>query len=482
MLHRWLISSAALLSMAVGAGNIYGDLIQLKDGKTISGSVKRNGDVMVITADDGTVQTVKPDDVVRVTLTSTVTPAQAAESEWTRVASQVRKAESLAEVITLHEKFLEKNGGTPTAAEVRKSLDEYKKLQLQDGVRFRSRWMPRAQAEVMLRLDEENARPAVGNYKAGRMKEAIDSANAAIKQDDENVTALAIGGLAAYRMNNLGLSRQFFARLGDVDASSVLGLNNAAVVCFQQKREAESLLFYARALSASADNRLLLDNIMEAMNSYTGAKDSGAYKNLARQLDQAEVRLEASMAKKNQFRFGSTWVTQEQLDRLTAQRKAILDAMTELDSHYKAAQVAVSTMEKDIRQAAADYDSTLGDVNYLSLLILSAQQRNEDATYLLNQRDVQLFNLERIRRRKTALEDQHAKLTASFKAYQVEAERLKTQLAGAAMQQFTGIQRIMELGEDENPPAPTAVTLPPKTGGGPGSPDVKMNPSISAAN
>lgn len=481
-----LLQCAALSACVVAVTPALADVIQLKDGRSFSGTMYREGDHIVIKAEDGTVINAKPDEVGRVTLTSTITPAQAAESEWTRTAAQIKKAETLAEVIALHEKFLQKWGGDggPQAATVQKSLNEYRKLQQQDGVRFRGRWMPRAQAEVILRQGEENARPALLSYKAGKIKEALDTAQAALKLDEENPTALVVGGLAAYRLNNLGLARVQFAKLGETDPANLLALNNAAVVCFQQKREAEGLLFYTKALGAMPDHRLLLDNIIEALNSYRGPRDGPPFKNLLRQFDQAETRMEASMAKKDLYRFGSTWVSQEQFDRLTAQRKQIQDAMNDLDTRYKAAVAAAASMEQDLRQSSADFDATAADVNSLGVMINAGVQHGDDVSYLASRREALLIDLDRLQRRKLALSDQYAKLTATFGQYRVEAERLKTQLAGVQVQLYTGIQRMLEPGDVDNPPPPTAVTLPPKPVAAPALPGpggAKMSPAIQAS-
>ncbi len=458
---QWAMVAACVVSAAPA----WGDLIELKDGRKISGRMQRAGELMAITADDGSVINVKPEDVARVTLVSTVTPAQAADADWTLAASQLKKADTLAEIIGIHEKFLEKHPDQPITTSVQKSLEEYRKLQQQDGVRFRGKWMPRTQAEVIVRQEEEAARPAVTYYKQGRMKEAIDSAQSVLKTDDVNPTALIIGGLASYRQNNLNGARQFFARLADADPSNLLALNNAAVICFQLKREPESLQYYTKALAAMPDHRLLLDNVTEAMNSYGGSKTTAPYTDLARQFDQAETRMEAFQAKKNLYRFGSTWVAQDVYEKLTAQKRAVTDAMAQLEADNKAAIAAGQAAEQEYKQVSADYDNCANDIATLNLAITSGLQHGQDVSYLVAQRDARIITLDQLAKRKAAIQDQIAKILAMMKQFKVEAERLKAALAAVQGQQFTGVQRMMEIGDVENPPPPAALVSPPKGAG-----------------
>jgi chromosome segregation ATPase len=242
------------------------------------------------------------------------------------------------------------------------------------------------------------------------------------------------------------------------------------------------LLFYTKALVAVPDHRLLLDNIAEALNSYKGDKDAPPYKNLLRQFDQAETRMEATLAKKDLYRFGSTWVNQEQLNRLTSQRKQVVDAMTDLDTRYKSALAAAASIEQDSRQTAADFDATAADINALSLMIQAGQTHNDDVGYLVSRRDALLGDLDRLEHRKAQLEDQSVKVTAAIKQYRVEAEKLKAQFASTQTALFTGIQRMFEPGDVETPPPPTVVPMPPKPIAAPAAPGgAKVAPAMQAA-
>lgn len=450
----------AALTLAL-ASPAFADLIELRDGRKISGTMNRQGDAMVIRAEDGQVITVKPADIMKVTLTSTVSPAEAAEAQWTRIAPSLKSADDLQVVIDTLQKFIEQHPESPRAQEARNQVGIYQMLASNNAVKFRGQWMPRAQIEVKLKQWAEAARPALDYYRQGRLKEAIDAARTALAADEQNPDALTIAGLAAYRANTLLPARSFFATLAESDPSSLLAHNNLAVISWQQKLHAEALLHYARALQVSAQNRLLLDNIAEAVNTYPGDRNGAPYKTLMRQYEPAETRAQADMAIKGLQRWGSTWVTREHFERLSKNRNTIQDHMARLDAQFRSTSEALAGIDSQIAQAQADYDNAIGSVNYFNLQIALQQQRGLDITASLAQRELALQAADRAQRNKLAIEGQRSQFAAASQEYAAQAARLKASL-DAASPRYTGNQRIMELGEQENPPPPVAVAVPPE--------------------
>src|SRR5207249_1748177 len=145
-----------------------------------------------------------------------------------------------------------------------------------------------------------------------------------------------------------------------------LAENNLAVIAAQQKNPVESLLHYLKALQAAPDNRMLLDNIEEAFANFTGDKNVNVYADLLRTFDLAETRMETEQAKVGGgglFRWGSTWVTRDQFDRLAAYRRSVLDAMQQLDIRYRTARQSLTELRDQIALAANDYNNTLASIN-----------------------------------------------------------------------------------------------------------------------
>ena len=455
-----LAAIGLLLGTAVAATSARADVIELSDGRIIVGTLLRKGDDVFITSDDGKSIKAKPADVTRVTLTSTVTPTQAADAEWTRAAAQIRKADNLPSIIDVHQKFLDKYPDAPVSPSVRTSLDEYKKLARENGVKFRGRWMPEAQIQVQVQDWADHAKPALVKYRAGDLRGALDFAKAAIKDDPANPDALTLAGLASFHLNLLSDAHDDFAALTQGDPATVLGENNLAVILFTQKRLAESLLHYAHALQVSPDNRFVGDNIEEALYAYTssgGDLNAPAYTGLVRQFQQSESRIEATMARKGLYRFGSTWVPAGIMDRLNSNLQQIKNAMTQLDSRFQAARAATTALEYAIAQANTDYNNTALNISYLDSLIAST---TGDVGNILSQRDDLQRTLQAIADKRAKLIADHQNALATLQSAPAQAEKLKAAYALASASQFTGIQRIMDWGEQDNPPPPTIVQIP----------------------
>ncbi|HUO10931.1 MAG TPA: hypothetical protein VM008_21695 [Phycisphaerae bacterium] len=451
---------ALAVSVVVGSAVGWGDVIELKDGRTINGTLVRQGDEVMITGEDGSVVRAKPGDVTKVTLTSSMSVAQASDSDWTRAAAEIRRADDLQTIIEIHQKFLEKYPDEAVSPKVRTSMEGYQKLLEQHGVKFRGRWMPQAQVQVMMQEWSDRAKPALVKYRAGDLRGALEAAKGAIKADGANPDALTIAGLASYRLNMTGNARDYFASLVQNDPSSVLGENNLAVILFEQKRQAESLVHYGKAMQASPDNRFVADNIMEALNSYVGGGgdvNSPAYVNLVRQFQQSESRIETQMARRGMYRYGSTWVPPAMLDRLNGNLQAIKNAMAQLDSQYQAGKTAMAQLDQAIAAATNDYNTTSLNISYLDSLISTS---TGDVSSYIAQREDLARALQGIGQRKAKLEAERQNAAASVEVAPDQAAKLKAAYAAALANQFTGVQRMMDWGEAENPPGPTIVQIP----------------------
>ncbi|HEY4330490.1 MAG TPA: tetratricopeptide repeat protein, partial [Phycisphaerae bacterium] len=368
------------------------------------------------------------------------------------------------------------------AAEAKSNVDVYTKISESDGVKFRGRWMPRAQVDVTIKQWTEAAKPATDLYKAGRMKDALDAVKAVLDKDSQNPDALTVGGLAAYRAANMVQARTYFTSLAASDPGNVLAENNLGVISTLQKAAAEGLLHYAKALQIAPDNRLVLDNIAEAINSYlagNGDKNATPYKALLRQAQAAESKLEDVMAKQGFYRWGSTWVTKEQRDKLKANSDGIKEQMMKLDSQYGAIRNSLAGLENQIKQAAADIDSYTSTVSYLQGQIMLAQQRAIDSAILIAQQNTALQNIERTTRYRNQLQQQYDQVVLSTKDFLVQADRLKNAVSsGNLAGQFTGSQRIMDLGEAEKAPEPVAVADPAPLPPLPNPPTIIMQPPV----
>ena len=212
------------------------------------------------------------------------------------------------------------------------------------------------------------------------------------------------------------------------------------------------------------DQRVLLDNVTEALNAYatgSGDKNSTAYKTLVKAYEPAEARMEEAQTKAGLVRWGATWVTSEQKTRLQQAQASIQDFVSRLDAQYTTIRNTLASIQNQIRQTQIDLDNYAQTINTATAQVIAAQGTLFDVSFYAAQRDVATQNYDRVSRFRTQLQAEYDKLAGGTRDYIAQVEKLKSSMAtGGAAGQYTGKQRIIDWGEVENPPAPTAVSDP----------------------
>jgi hypothetical protein len=176
------------------------------------------------------------------------------------------------------------------------------------------------------------------------------------------------------------------------------------------------------------------------------------------------------MARKGLKRWGSTWVTADQLATLVKYQQDLQDRMTQMDSQYRSSQQTLAGMDAQIKQAQSDSDSAIAAVDYYNNQIMLLQQRAIDSTFVTAQRDQAQAGVQRAQQRIDALRAQKAQLAADLDQAQEDAGKLKQVVGSGTVAQYTGNQRIMDLGDADNPPPPTPVAVPAQLPARPGAP------------
>ncbi len=458
--------AAAVLALAALPA-LRADLIELSDGRKFSGNLSRSGDVITIRTDDGKTITARPAEIAKVTLTSNTTPEEAAAAEWTRIGPLVKSADDIQAVMALYQNFLAKFPQAKQAPDAQAALSSFQTLAKSDPVKFRGHWIARSQIDVLVKQWTDAAKPALALYKAGRLKETLDALKAPLADDAQNPDALTLAGLAAYRLNTLPLARTHFTALAAADPASLLAENNLAVISFQQKQNGEGLSHYAKALQINAYNRQVLDNIAEALNAYlaaSGDKSGLSYRALLKLYEPAEAAMEQQMAKLGLQRWGSTWVTKDRAAELAKYADSLKDRLTEIDAQYRQARDTLAALDTQIKQCDSDYENYLQMFNAFNndLNVQGNGSRVLDLNYFIAQRDIAIQNMDRVSRQKITLTAQRDQYVAGTRDFLAQVDKIKAALAagGGMPGLFTGVQKILDLGESEKPPAPAAVPDP----------------------
>jgi hypothetical protein len=417
----------AILASAVCRG----DLIQLRDGTTISGTMRADDLNVIITADDGTVTEMPRGDVLRVTLDKAISPADTARAEWRRTAAEIQNSADLGAILQLHQKFLAKYAAQPAATEAKLSLEKYQTLVAQHAVKFRSQWMSPDAVAAQQRQWTVEAQAATSDFNASRFDAAFNDASVALKTNPQNPMAETILGLTAYAKNNLNLARQTFTKLSTEDPDNLLALNNLAIVSFDLKSADAALHFYLRALAIKSDNRLLLDDIAYGLNSYANKRDQ-TFQQLSARFRKADAAMQLVMGADGLFRVGSTWVDQKTLTTLQANLQSIQNALNAADAQYQSDTNQYNTLQAAIVDAESNYNQAVAD-------------DDPNADYYQNQW--------------ADLSKQSSDLNASIQQDETDTANLRTKLTKEQQIAYPP-PRLMNPGEEINPLPPARVYVP----------------------
>jgi tetratricopeptide (TPR) repeat protein len=290
------------------------------------------------------------------------------------------------------------------------------------------------------------------------MKESLEAAKKVLEADKENPDALTIAGLAAWHLNMPGVAKMHFTALAASDPGSVLAENNLGVVCFALKQPAEGIYHYGKALQIMPDNRLLLDNIVEALNAYQAGGDLKAetYKALVRGFEPAEKRMQERLAGVGMVRLGSTWVDKGALDERVSSQRALLEQLAQLAKQFGELDAAVKMWEAQALQADADYNASLAAIVLQNAAVYAAPVRGNSQVNFIAAQSLAVQNANHFLALRAQYLLQRDQAAAASRDVQEQMVRIQ-QTLDAGKPRYTGSQRIMEVGEGENPPAPAVV-------------------------
>jgi len=244
---------------------------------------------------------------------------------------------------------------------------------------------------------------------------------------------------------NLPLARQAFTKLLETDRKSVLALNNLAVISFQINAADAGLRHYTQAIQLNPDNRLLLDNIAEALERYPNKRD-GFYTRLNGLFQKADKSMQTAMAQKNLYRWGAGWTAKDQLTRF---QNELHDIETEMNGLQRVYSNHVANVDR--LQALMD------DYNFHYAAAMKPWPFPLDPT----EEDPNEWYREHYNQK---IEDLTPTLEAANVAVdddKIEAAKLIDRLTTVHGAQFPGTQHIMQPGQDVTPPAVIAVRAAP---------------------
>lgn len=436
------------------------DVVVLKDGTRLEGSLERNEDGYDVTSADGKVRKLTTAQIKSIEVKPQATPDDAKR----RLDSLRRAAENMADAklaVARYNEYLRQFGKAPQAAEARKDLAEWQDRIDRHMTRAGGKWVTPEELGSLQEQSQEQAVKARELIAQGRLREAGPLIQQALDVDPKNASALYLRGVVLFRQDQLGPARKAFDQVAQLVPDHAPTLNNLAVILWRQKNEPAALKTYDAALLATGPAaaasgpvaEAVLNNVAEALHALPKEqRDAAATKKLVVHFQEREDGIATVMKRRGLYRWGANWVEGGQLDKLQAKEKEIDEKIKVLEAEFDDVQKRIEAIDRDIadtersmrRMDAGSYtrDPVTGRIG----------RTVPPRMYYGLQRDLQDLKKER-----AVQEAKVAELRRNAKSAKQELP----------VQRYTGTQRIVDA--DGAPlmaaPAAAPATLPPAAPG-----------------
>jgi Flp pilus assembly protein TadD len=363
----------SILLVALFCCSLRADVILLKDGTRVEGDLKRGEGGYDVTDADGKVTHVASTDVQSIQLGKSGGAASAME----KLASMRRSVDSIDDlnrIIARYQDFIKQNAGTPAAKQAEQELAGWQEKLDQHMVRVAGKWVTAEQQEQMLAQSGEIVKQAYDLMKENKLKEAEPVLKQALAIDPGNPVANYLEGVLQFRSEKIVLARKSFETAHEQLPSDAATLNNMAVCAWRQNQPLIALGFYCDAMLAMPANKEIVNNVAEALYALKDdMKKAANAQRASRLFIEQEAKLESTMAQYGWYRWGSTWLSQEQLNELKKSEQDVKDKMAKLQKDYDDVQKKIrdnqDQMKKDqdfiddLRQSLSGiYDPGTGQV------------------------------------------------------------------------------------------------------------------------
>lgn len=407
------------------------DVLVLADGTRLEGTVRRDGDAWQVETAEGASRRVPPEEVGRIDLA----PRADATAGDAALASLRRSSEALGDprrVVERYRQFIEMHRGQSVADDAELDLRTWT-YRLEKGlIRLGGAWVTSGQADRLRSDATDLALRAVGELREGRLQAAEQTLADALAMDPGNPTAHYLRGVVLYRQDRLPEARRAFEASLESAPGHGPTLGNLAVTLYRTNAVALAMATYDQALTVMPLERGLLSNVAEALHALTDAqRNNPAARRVQRKFDEQEKVLSERLARLPPpegplFRWGSSWVTQQQLDEYRAAEARIQAELDQLAGEYDQTVARISGIDEQIRR-------NLDDMRRIELQSYGTDASGNPVRFPLPQIYFQLRNqTEQLRAERASVEARQAQLRARARAVQGQMPAPR----------FTGIQQL----------------------------------------
>jgi tetratricopeptide (TPR) repeat protein len=339
--------------VAVGAGiaalPARAELVRMKDGSTLEGSVKHTEDGYDVTLAGGKVVHVDAEKVQSIDIGTKAPGAGEAESRLNSLRRSVENSTDIKAVLEKYARFIEQNKDTAVGREAAQDVATWKDRQSRGLVKVGPNWVTPAERDAMLSKSVETCEQARGLMKEGRQRDAEALIQQVLDVDPNHPAALYLRGIILYRQDQLPQARKAFEAVSAKLKDHGPTFNNEAVVFWKQNQQLQALNLYIQAMQSSPVDRDILNNVAEALNGLPQSmRGSTPAQKCFKLFTEQDTQLQDEMSKAGWYRWGSTWVDKSQLARLQELDKQVQAKLNEMSTEFDETRKKVSQIEGDI--------------------------------------------------------------------------------------------------------------------------------------
>ncbi len=189
-----------LLALAMPAG---ADVVHLKNGTILEGTVKKSPQGWTITNSDGKVTTVPADQVQSIALVGGPSSASNATDLLASLRRAVANISDVKQIVQKYENFIAQNASTPAANEARKDVATWQDRLDRGMVKVGDRWVTPAERDALKEKSIAQIDHIRQLIKTDRIDEAEPLLIKALTADPQNPSLQFLKGLVLYHQRQI---------------------------------------------------------------------------------------------------------------------------------------------------------------------------------------------------------------------------------------------------------------------------------------
>lgn len=356
MINRTRTFVICLVVALLTCAGALADVVTLKDGTKIEGDVKKTDGGWTVTTRDGKVVNVTAEQVKSISVGGAVgsngkDAAAEAMSGLLSLRRSVENVSDLKQIIDRFKKFIDTHKDTPAAAEAQKDLAVWQDRLDRGLVKLGSHWVTAEERTKMADQAQALAEQARDMMLHGRVRDADPILQQALDADPQCVPALYLRGVVLYQNNKIVDARKMFETVNSTISDHAPTLNNLAVILWRQNAIMPALNYYDQAIVAEPVNKVLLDNVAEALAAVPdNDRKNQIAQRIFRHFTEQDTRLQEVMATQGMYRWGGTWVDRATMERYRDQEKLVSEKLTQAKTEFETSKRRVQDIDAQIAQ------------------------------------------------------------------------------------------------------------------------------------